>query len=50
MARASAAKKVVEIHHEDRETKPVASNQLKLRLDNLRTFQPLTNNQKLFFE
>ena len=50
MARTSAAKKVIEIHNEDRETKPVASNQLRLRLDNLKTFQPLTENQKLFYE
>ena len=50
MARTSAAKKVLEIHNEERESKPVASNQLKLRLDNLRTFQPLTDNQKLFFD
>jgi hypothetical protein len=50
MARTSAAKKVIEIHNEERETKPVASNQLKLRLDNLKTFQPLTENQKSFFD
>ncbi len=50
MARTSAAKKVVEIHNDERETKPVGSNQLKLRLDNLKTFQPLTDNQKLFFD
>ena len=45
-----SAKKVVEINYDERETKPVSSNQLKLRLDNLRTFQPLTENQKLFFD
>ena len=28
----------------------VVSNSLKLRIDDLKTFQPLTNNQKLFFE
>jgi predicted ribonuclease YlaK len=50
MARTSAAKKVIETHNEDRETKPVASNQLRLRLDNLKTYQPLTENQKLFYE
>ena len=50
MARTSAAKKVVDINNEERESKPVASNQLKLRLDNLRTFQPLTDNQKLFYD
>ena len=51
MARTSAAKKVIDINHnEERETKPIASNQLRIRLDNLKTFQPLTNNQKLFFD
>jgi phosphate starvation-inducible protein PhoH len=49
MATRSAAKKVIDIN-EDRETKPVTSNQLKLRLDNLKTFQPLTDNQKKFFD
>lgn len=39
-----------EINNEYREPKPVASNQLKLRLDNLKTFQPLTGNQKLFYD
>ena len=48
MAR-SAAKKTAE-HNEDREVKPIASNQLKIRLDNLKTFDPLTANQKLFFD
>ena len=50
MARASASKKVIEINNDDRETKPPTSNQLRLRLDNLKTFQPLTANQKLFFD
>ena len=50
MARTAAAKKVIDIHNEERESKPVANNQLKLRLDNLKTFQPLTDNQKLFFD
>ena len=48
MARPAAVKKVVD--NAERETKPVASNQLKLRLDNLKTFQPLTENQKSFFD
>jgi phosphate starvation-inducible protein PhoH len=39
-----------EINNEYREPKPVATNQLKLRLDNLKTFQPLTDNQKLFYD
>jgi len=51
MARTSAAKKVIDINHnEERETKPIASNQLRIRLDNLKTFQPLTDNQKKFFD
>jgi len=33
------------------ELKPVnKSNQLRIRIDDLKTFQPLTGNQKLFFE
>ena len=50
MATRSAAKKVIDTHNEDRESKPIASNQLKIRLDNLKTFQPLTDNQKLFYD
>ena len=50
MARTTAAKKVIDLHNEEREPKPVASNQLRLRLDNLKTFQPLTDNQKKFFD
>lgn len=48
MARATTAKKIIE--NEERETKPIASNQLKIRIDNLKTFQPLTDNQKSFFD
>jgi len=52
MARTTAAKKVIDIHNnnEERETKPIASNQLRIRLENLKTFQPLTDNQKKFFD
>ena len=50
MATRSAAKKVIDINNEDRESKPIASNQLKIRLDKLKTFQPLTDNQKLFYD
>ena len=39
-----------EVNNEFREAKTVATNQLKLRLDNLKTFQPLTENQKLFYD
>jgi predicted ribonuclease YlaK len=49
MARTSAAKRIVDNVEEQRD-KPIASNQLKLRLDNLKTFRPLTDNQKLFFD
>jgi predicted ribonuclease YlaK len=49
MARTSAAKRIVDNTEEQRD-KPIASNQLKLRLDNLKTFRPLTDNQKLFFD
>jgi len=48
MARAPVKKQ--QEHNEEREPKPIASNQLKIRLDNLKTFQPLTENQKLFFD
>ena len=44
------AKKTVDGETNEREVVRVASNQLKLKLDNLRTFQPLTNNQKKFFD
>lgn len=50
-SRANASKKVIDINsNEERETKPATSNQLRLRLDNLKTFQPLTDNQKKFFD
>ena len=29
---------------------PQTTNSLKLKLDNLKTFEPLTENQKLFFD
>lgn len=29
---------------------PKTSNSLKIKLDNLKTFEPLTENQKLFFD
>lgn len=32
------------------ETVPRATNSLKVRIDDLKTFDPLTNNQKLFFD
>ena len=50
MGRSAPAKKTVDSETNEREVVRVASNQLKLKLDNLRTFQPLTDNQKKFFE
>ena len=35
---------------DDNNAKKVSSNHLKLRIDDLKTFQPLTNNQKKFFD
>ena len=35
---------------EDRESKQLPNNGLKLKIDNLKTFEPLTNNQRLFFD
>ena len=40
-------------HYEDKHQTPAqvkASNHLKIRIDDLMTFEPLTENQKLFFE
>ena len=48
MARKSALQ-VVEPNNEIREPKK-PSNQLRLRLDDLKTFEPLTENQKKFFD
>ena len=50
MGRSAPAKKTVDGETNEREVVRVASNQLKLKLDNLRTFQPLTDNQKKFFD
>ena len=52
MARKSAADlHVVDAEHPPRAArKSTQSNHLKLRLDDLKTFEPLTNNQKLFFD
>lgn len=35
---------------DDNNAKKVSTNHLKLRIDDLKTFQPLTNNQKKFFD
>jgi phosphate starvation-inducible protein PhoH len=45
----NAALAVVENNNEQREPKKV-NNQLRLRLDDLKTFEPLTANQKKFFD
>lgn len=45
MARKAAVKPV-----EIAESAPKVNNHLKLRLDDLKTFEPLTQNQKLFFD
>jgi predicted ribonuclease YlaK len=51
MARKAAAK-TSDIHGESHENQQrgQTTNALKLRIDNLKTFDPLTDNQKLFFE
>jgi len=45
----AAAKAVVDNEHSEK-TPKVTSNHLKLRLDDLKTFEPLTENQKKFFD
>jgi len=42
MARKSANNEVITIANK--------TNQLRVRIDDLKTFQPLTDNQKLFFD
>lgn len=51
MARKAAAK-TSDAHGEshDNQQRGQTTNALKLRIDNLKTFDPLTDNQKLFFE
>ena len=50
MARTAAAKRVVDnVQSEPTKLKTV-NNQLRIRIDDLKTFQPLTENQRLFFE
>ena len=45
MARKSTANNVIE-----KVTTSKPTNHLKLRIDDLKTFQPLTDNQKSFFD
>lgn len=40
----------IESETNDQQRHPVASNRLKLRIDDLHTFKPLTENQKKFFD
>ena len=49
MARTAAAKRIDNVQSEPVKLKTV-NNQLRIRIDDLKTFQPLTDNQKLFFE
>lgn len=49
MARKAPIKTVDNEHIETKNPRPI-SNSLKIRLDDLKTFDPLTENQKLFFE
>ena len=46
----AAAKAVIDNEQSDKTPQKVTSNHLKLRLDDLKTFEPLTNNQKIFFD
>jgi predicted ribonuclease YlaK len=50
MARTAAVRKTIDnVQSEPSKLKPV-NNTLKIRIDDLKTFQPLTDNQKLFFD
>lgn len=49
MVTRKTAMKLVEVQPEVEKTKP-NTNSLKIKLDHLRTFQPLTDNQKKFFD
>ena len=50
MARKAAAKTVDNEHADKVLRMPAVNNTLKLRIDDLKTFDPLTDNQKLFFD
>lgn len=41
---------VIELDAHRTQHQPATSNALKIKLDHLKTFEPLTDNQKLFFE
>lgn len=40
----------IETENHEQQRNPVATNRLKLRIDDLHTFKPLTENQKKFFD
>ena len=52
MARAVKSLKIVEKDNDNSEPKNQSkpNNHLKIRIDDLKTFDPLTANQKLFFD
>jgi hypothetical protein len=55
MSRRSSIKPILEYDENGEqklvlENKPKPQNSLKIRLDNLKTFDPLTENQKKFFD
>jgi predicted ribonuclease YlaK len=50
MARRTRPQIVAEIEHTEQQREPVPTNRLKLRIDDLHTFKPLTENQKIFFD
>ena len=45
---ARAARKTLE--HEEKVEIPKVNNSLKIRIDDLKTFEPLTENQRKFYE
>ena len=47
MARKQTANTIIDT---TKEVHPPKSNGLKVRIDDLKTFEPLTDNQKLFFD
>ena len=50
MARRTRPHLVTEVEHTEQQREPVPTNRLKLRIDDLHTFKPLTDNQKKFFD
>lgn len=50
MARKAAQKTTEDHHSQDNSERGQVSNALKIRLDHMKTFDPLTSNQKKFFD